>query len=305
MNVDLVFEGGGVLGICYAGALKALEERGYIPQRCAGTSAGSVIAALIAAGFTSGELTEIVHRTDFNSLLRNSESDGQRVPPGILSLLCRKGAYDSGSIEVWVENMLEKKGVTRFKDVVHQGKSMLKIIAADITKKRVLILPDDLRSYGIDPMEFSIAKAVRMSCAIPLFFTPVELRHGGKRSYVVDGGLLSNYPIWIFDVEGAPRWPTFGLKLKDPASFTSQGKSDIVSYIKDIILAPINVDQQNFVRDKDNVRTITIGCSGSIKATDFAKASTHVDELFRSGYECTRGFISGWSFDRYVRKYRS
>lgn len=304
MNVDLVFEGGGVLGICYAGALKALEERGYTPQRCAGTSAGSVIAALIAAGYTSGELMNIIHKMDFGSLLKSNGPERSRIPSGIFSLIYRKGAYDSGSIEAWVESMLEKKGVTRFKDVMHEGKSMLKIIAADITGKRVFILPDDLRMYGVNPMEFSIAKAVRMSCAIPLFFTPVELKYRGKKNYIVDGGLLSNYPIWIFDVEGTPRWPTFGLKLKDPSSFTSQGKADIISYVKDIILAPINVDQENFVRDKDNVRTITINCPGNIKATDFAKANQHIDELCKSGYECTDGFINNWNFNRYVNKYR-
>ncbi|PJI08961.1 MULTISPECIES: patatin-like phospholipase family protein [Clostridium] len=63
-----------------------------------------------------------------------------------------------------------------------------------------MILPDDLRKYNIDPMEFSIAKAVRMSCSIPLYFTPYILKNTSPYSFIVDGGLLSNFPIWIFDV---------------------------------------------------------------------------------------------------------
>ena len=77
----------------------------------------------------------------------------------------------------------------------------------------MLILPDDISRYGIDPMEFEIAKAVRMSISIPLYFKPIKFSYENGCSFIVDGGILSNFPIWIFDVEGIPRWPTFGLKL--------------------------------------------------------------------------------------------
>ncbi|MDO7206006.1 patatin-like phospholipase family protein [Paraclostridium bifermentans] len=68
-----------------------------------------------------------------------------------------------------------------------------------VTRKKLLVLPDDLVDYGLDPMEFEISKAVRMSVSIPLYFYPVELKYDNKSCFVVDGGLLSNFPIWIFD----------------------------------------------------------------------------------------------------------
>jgi NTE family protein len=64
-RLDLVLEGGGVKGIGLAGAYAVLEENGYEPQNVAGTSAGAITAALIAARYSAAELKEIVLSLDF------------------------------------------------------------------------------------------------------------------------------------------------------------------------------------------------------------------------------------------------
>ncbi len=76
----------------------------------------------------------------------------------------------------------------------------------------MVVFPDDLPNYGFLNYRFSIAKAVRMSSTIPFFFEPVKWRTPKWKQpcYMVDGGILSNYPIWIFDSPTSPRWPTFG-----------------------------------------------------------------------------------------------
>ncbi len=65
------------------------------------------------------------------------------------------------------------------------------------------MLPRDAREQlGIDPDELEIATAVRMSMSIPMFFDPVVHRNPTNRDdehVIVDGGLLSNFPIWLFD----------------------------------------------------------------------------------------------------------
>ena len=53
LKADAVFEGGGVRGIAFLGAIQAMEEENVRWQRLAGTSAGAVIAALLASGFKS------------------------------------------------------------------------------------------------------------------------------------------------------------------------------------------------------------------------------------------------------------
>ena len=63
------------------------------------------------------------------------------------------------------------------------------------------------------PDEQLVADAVRASMAIPFFYGPVTLTSSdGRPSTLVDGGVLSNFPIDTFDRPDskAPRWPTFG-----------------------------------------------------------------------------------------------
>lgn len=291
MNVNLVFEGGGVLGINYVGTMKALEERGCRAMRCAGTSAGSVVSALITAGYTSREMSYILHNTDFKMFMKRTKLGKVFLIGGLLSMIFDKGEYDSGIIAEWMEGLLKKKGVTKFKHVMLGGKSRLKIVAADITKRKMLILPDDLKDYGIDPMEFSISKAVEMSCAIPFYFTPIKLKYGNSTSYIVDGGLLSGYPIWIFDDDNPGRCPTLGIKIRDPDSFTSQGKTDLISYLRDVIDAPLNEDMENFIHHKDCVKTILISYDGKISPVDFDKVAPHMESLVKNGYDSTMRFF--------------
>lgn len=290
MNTDLVFEGGGVKAISYVGVLKALEEKNYKILRCAGTSAGAIISALIVAGYNSKELKDIVYNTDFKLFNKNTMVGNIPIIGGFISLLVNNGKYDGSVIEQWMDALLKKKGITKFKDVIVNGKSILKVIVADITKRKMIILPDDLPEYGLDPLEFSIARAVRMSCSIPFYFTPEKLEYSNSISYIVDGGLLSNFPIWIFDSDNT-NYPTIGIKIKDLDSYTSQGKTGILPFLKDVIDAPINVDPENFVRNKDKLRILIIDYGAKIKASDFKKIDKYIDPLIKNGYVQTLNFL--------------
>lgn len=303
MDVDLVFEGGGILGISYVGALKKLENTGYNIQRCAGTSAGAAVAALIAAGYTGDELEDILFKGDYSKFTGGKSYYRSTIVGKMISLFSYKGVIDNKILEDFFNELLVKKGKTKFKDVMVHGNSRLKIIASDITRRKMVIIPDDLVQYNIDPLEFSISKAVAMSCSMPLVFTPVKLMYGKKVSFIVDGGILSNFPIWIFDTLKKPICPTFGIKVKDLSSNTSRGKTGFISYVKDLIEAPLNQDSENFVRHRDEVRTIEIDNPHNIKATDFNKINLYRNVLYKTGYECTQKFLNGWNFNRYVQCY--
>lgn len=304
MKADAIFEGGGVRGIGFIGAICCLEEKGYEFQRVAGTSAGAIMAALLAAGYTGRELSSIME-TDFTQFLDRDALQSVPVIGLPLGLLVEKGIYQGDAIEDWMQDLLQKKGKTKFGDVLLEGSSRLKIIASDITKKEIMILPDDLPKYGFDPMEFEIAKAVRMSASIPLFFKPVILKYGRSESLIVDGGVLSNFPVWIFDTDDAPRWPTLGFRLIDSSqSNCSAGKTDLFSYVIDILEAMIGVDQSLFLRDKDSVRTVSIPTLG-IKSTDFDLSPEESFRLYRSGYESCLQFLKRWDFGKYIAEYGS
>ncbi len=156
----------------------------------------------------------------------------------------------------------------------------------------------------MDPMELEIAKAVTMSISIPFFFTPVKLKYMEKEAYIVDGGITSNYPIWIFDVKDLPRWPTFGFKLGNSGEFnrTIENK-DFISYIVDVVETTIDSYDESYLRDKDKIRTISIPALG-VKTTEFNISLETKEKLYKEGYEKADEFLKKWDFRRYIRSYR-
>ncbi|NMA83897.1 MAG: patatin-like phospholipase family protein [Epulopiscium sp.] len=304
MKADVVFEGGGVKGIGMVGAVCYLEEKGYVWQSIAGTSAGSIIAALLATGYQGHELKKILLDLSYTSFMDKTRLQSIPLIGKGLGIVCEKGLYAGDEIEIWMEKLLEVTGKTKFKDVSINGKSKLKIIATDITNREMLTLPDDLIKYGIDPMSFQISKAVRMSCSIPLYFKPYKLVSRGKVSYIVDGGVTSNFPVWIFDTKEVPRWPTIGFKMIEPPSHTSLGKTDIISFVLDIVGTVIEQNETKCMKDSDSVRTIGIPSAG-IKTTDFNISQERSLELFRVGYEKAEEFYKTWCFEKYVEAFRS
>lgn len=299
MNVDLVLEGGGVLGLTFIGAYRAIVEEGYCVHRVAGTSVGAFVASLIAAGYTPDELEYLALSTDFTKFARKTKSSRFLTVGQLFSLVKNKGIFDNSGLEEWLHEKLLERQCANFSD--SEG---LKIIASDITQKRMMIFPDCLADYGLDPATFPISLAVKMSTAIPYYFVPIPLKHGTEVSYIVDGGILSNYPIWIFDRKGKPRWPTFGMKIKDQMSNTSKGNMSLVDYTKDIIRTMIDKDETVYLRPGDRVRTIMIDYDESIDALNFDLSRYDIKRLIRSGYQSTKQFLRKFDFEVYCTLYR-
>ncbi len=108
----------------------------------------------------------------------------------------------------------------------------------------------------------------------------------GKEAYIVDGGITSNYPIWIFDVKDVPRWPTFGFKLGnggDDFNRTIENK-DFISYIVDVVETTIDSYDESYLRDKDKIRTISIPALG-VKTTEFNISLETKENYIKKGYE--------------------
>ncbi len=226
-KADLVLEGGGIKGLGLVGAVLRLMQDRYTFPRVAGTSAGAIVAAFIAAGITAGRLAEVMDRLDYSRV-------PDRSPPGIplvsegISLLSRRGAYEGDYVREFLFEELKQLGVTTFGDLRRTDpkadrntapyqRYKLVVMATDVTRGRLLRLPWDYRLLHLDPDEQLVADAVRASISIPLYFEPVTLRDGetGEETTLVDGGVLSNFPIEIFDRTDAtnPRWPTLGVKI--------------------------------------------------------------------------------------------
>lgn len=302
MKANLVCKGGGVKGIALVGCVSYLENKGYEWNNLAGTSAGAIVASLLAVGYTSSEIKEMLYDIDYTKFRDNNKLLNILYLGELGRLIFRKGLHNGNYIESFLNEKFKAKGKLKFRDISKNGISRLKIIASDVTRRKLLILPDDLVDYGIDPLDFEIAKAVRMSTCIPLYYSPITLNYKGQDCYIVDGGLLSNFPIWIFDTNTLPQIPTFGLNLTDEVQLDKDKHVNVVSYLLDVIYTSLSTNEDVYYKEKDFVRIINIPTLG-VGATDFNVSNTVKDNLFQSGFLSADLFLKNWNFDRYVSKF--
>lgn len=295
MKADAVFEGGGARGIAFIGAIQAMEEENVKWERLAGTSAGALIAALLASGYTSREILERVGDLNFSKLRGKTFLNRIPVFGMFLELMIHLGIYKNDYLESWVESLLAEKGVRTFADLP-DGK--LKIIASDISNGQMLILPDDLGRYKMTPADLNVSTAVMMSASIPFFFRPVIwTTKERKKSYILDGGLLSNFPIWIFDTDN-PRFPTFGFHfVKDKVNIDAVIPTPIHLF-KNIFKTMLQAHDLRHLNEETLERTIQIP-TGDINATDFELTEEEIDFLYQSGYLSTKEFLASWDFEKH------
>ena len=210
-NVDLVFEGGGVKGIGLVGAISVLEERGFTPKSIAGTSAGAIVATLLGAGYSAQELHDIIIDLDFRQFEDRGFEDRIPLAGPPLSILKDQGVYEGRHFLRWIGELLEAKNVRTFADLVDpetaddpRYRYRVRVIASDLSARALLALPQDAVKLGLVPDELSVAEAVRMSMSIPFFFEPVRVRNPltHREHLIADGGVLSNFPVWLFDSDG-------------------------------------------------------------------------------------------------------
>jgi NTE family protein len=223
--VDLVLSGGGVLGIGHVGVVSVLEERRFRFERVAGTSAGSIVGALVAAGIPGARLRELIGRLEYRRFLDKDALDRVPLIGPPLSVVLENGYAEGDYFVDWLAGELEDLGVSTFGDLRIRDDAgadprpehrwRLVVMAADVSRGELVRLPWDYRRYGLDPDEQPVVDAVRASISVPYLFEPYRLHHPGGESLLVDGGLVSNYPIDVFDrTDGRRRrWPTFGVTL--------------------------------------------------------------------------------------------
>lgn len=190
---NLVFEGGGVKGIAYVGAMEVLSENGILGQirRVGGTSAGAINATLLALGFTIPEQMRILKGLDFRKFL----DDDWGVVRDTNRLVNEFGWYKGEFFHEWIGDKVEKKlgsPDATFQDLREAGRPDLYVYGANLSTSF-----GEVFSVERTPSD-RIADAVRISMSIPLFFAAVR---NARRDVYVDGGLLDNYPIKLFDRE--------------------------------------------------------------------------------------------------------
>ncbi len=325
-HVDLVCEGGGIKGIGLAGAYSVLEERGFEAQNVAGTSAGAITAALIAARYSAEELKEIILTLDFRQFQDEGWEDRLPIIDRTASILLDQGLYEGKRFYEWMRELLAAKGISTFADLVNEEwaddpkyRSRLQVIASDVTGRRLLVLPRDAHLLGLEPDELEVALAIRMSMSIPIFFEPVRVTHPetNRKHVIVDGGMLSNFPVWLFDCETdeEPDWPTFGLLLVEPnpkmsiadrlpePEKESRGVGPLLDYIKGMAQTMMEAHDRLYVQKAEFARTIAIPTLG-VGTTEFELTRERALALYESGRTAAEKFLENWNFEAYIEEFR-
>ncbi|MDP4106521.1 MAG: patatin-like phospholipase family protein [Bacillota bacterium] len=292
MQIDGVFSGGGIKGFALVGACEEIEKRGFHFVRLAGTSAGSIVAALVAAGYTSKEIYQLLDELDLTKLLDARKSF---IPfAKWLFVYWKLGLYKGNELENWLKQKLEAKGLKTFSDLPPQA---LRVIASDISNGQMLVLPDDLEKYGIVPGSFSIAKAIRMSCSIPYFFEPVKLRSMHGVNILVDGGVLSNFPIWLFDKEdGQKVRPVLGIKLS-PSVYQHEKHriGNAVQLFSALFETMKDAHDARYISKRHAKNIIFIPTDG-VLSIEFQLTSEKKQALYELGREQAKKFFSSWCY---------
>lgn len=191
---NLVFEGGGVKGIGYVGALEVLNAKGILPNitRVGGTSAGAITALLLGLNYSNADIKDILSKLNFRRFL----DDSWGIIRDTDRLITEFGWYKGDFFREWVANLIDAKtgnSNATFQEIKGQGGFREIYFMGTNLSTRF----GEVFSWEHTP-RMCVADAVRISMSIPLFFAAKRSLRG---DVYVDGGVLENYPIKLFDRE--------------------------------------------------------------------------------------------------------
>ena len=193
------------------------------------------------------------------------------------------------------------------------------MIVSDVTTRQLLVLPRDAQVLGVAPEDLEVALAVRMSTSIPVFFEPVRFDNPrtGKTHLLVDGGMLSNFPVWLFDAPDGeqPVRPTFGLLLVEPEPtvpvsermspdhIAGHGPRAVIDYLKALAETVMEAHDRLYLEQETFARTIPIPTLG-VRTTEFGLSAERALALYESGRDAAAEFLDRWDFDAYLAEFR-
>jgi NTE family protein len=327
-EADGVFEGGGVKGIAFAGAIAVAEEAGLRTwKNLAGTSAGAIVAALLAVGYRAKDLQEILAQAEYR---RFADFGFGGLPRGLVNSLWMRGLAPGRYFTGWLTELIDASprakelGKTNLvfgdlvrddlpadlaPEVARKARYRLRVIGSDISSGRMLVLPDAISGFAAaqddrrprEPDELGVVEGVRMSMSFPYLFTPVRLWDlSGRARYVVDGGLLSNFPVWLFDSgsDRPPARPTWGFRLHG-----GEAAEEHLPYHRvplpfwRLKLARAMFQSATEAWDREQLsratssRTVSIP-TRAIGTTQFSLSIADADQLFQWGKEAAERFFA-------------
>jgi len=327
---NLVFEGGGTKGVAYLGAVEVLKREGILQkiERIGGTSAGAINALLLGLNYTDKDLENIILNMNFVKLLFSFEELVYIFKNFKERINNEFGFLKGDRFYDWIQDRVEEKTKNRnstFQEI-HDKKE--KCNFKDIYFIGANLSTGFAEVYShVDTPDMEVAKAVRISMSLPILFTVI--RKDKQDDVCIDGGLINNYPIKLFDrQEYAPKYKseteyykeynkklkkigqerkklwmynkeTLGFKLdskEEKALFCDHKKpkskkiKNIIQYALRLISTIYNIQSSIHLHSDDWHRTIYIDTL-DVETLSFMIKKSKKKELADSGKKCTEEYL--------------
>lgn len=278
LKYTCLFGGGAIRGAAYVGTMRAMEELGISPETLAGSSVGSLIAGLIAVGYTAEEAKDVFIKFNFE-IFRDVQ----------LSLGPKFGLSKGELFLDWIRDLIERK----FYGEKYQKGSHKAVTFKDI-EKNLVIITTDLSSFECkefsryETPDFEIAVAIRISCSMPGLMQSYDYNN----RILVDGDLQKSWPMWKL----SPNLRTANeriLEFRLEGDFEGNDKNTI-EYVNSLYAFTTSM-ATTFIIDiygqKDMFDYIVIN-TGDINIVDFNMSEEKKLNLMQIGYSLTMDYFN-------------
>lgn len=272
MISNLVLSGGGIQGLAYIGLVRYLEEINYISkiEKFAGTSAGALGCLMVVLGYTSNQMEDLVVNLDFKSFSEKEEIS-------LISLIENYGISSGKKIDDLFRIIIKKKmgnpNIT-FKELYEKTKKELNILVSNLSLGKYDVL------NHINSPDMSVYLAVRLSLNIPFLFKPIEY----NGCLYVDGGVMNNYPIKIFNNE-LEKTIGFCFLKKEIDNKIESFQDYLYCVLTSIYYAPSRLMA-------DTYENATCRLEVPFLSFDFNLDQSQKKEIIEIGYKQTKEFLS-------------
>lgn len=251
----------------FVGALKALEEKGLIPDKIVGSGFGSLVGCLYASGMSTGDMGRRVLEMNTALFLDSAPGNFRRG----------KGWYEGKLLEEWID--AELHGAT-FGDPFTITPQ---VVATDILNyKPVVFTPHDYP-------DIKVSAAVRCSVGMPWVFTHRRIILKGQEHVLIDGSLMAGAVAKMLEREGQK---TLVLKVVSKRSLSSlvPGELNFRKYFLETLNFSLHALEKEFIKGGKWHDTILLYC-GDISPAKFNLSLSEKGYLLEQGYEQTLKYL--------------
>lgn len=278
LKYTCLFGGGAIRGVSYIGAIKALEELGISPTTFAGSSVGSIIAAMLAVGYTAEEMKDIFLKVNFDLF--------KDISIGLGPIF----ALSKGEVFLeWVRELIEKKF---YGDKYKKG--LNRAVAFKDIKNNLVVITTNLSNFEckefsrFETPDYEIASAVRISCCMPGLMKPIEY----NKTLLVDGDLQKSWPMWKLSKNLLlPDERILEFRLEGYYDTNDISGIDYANAVYSCMTAMSTAFITNIYADKDKFDYIVLN-TGDIVVVDFNISENKRLDLIQSGYNQTMKYFN-------------